>query len=85
MQQPVSQVAVDAATQLIDRFDLVLEDMQNAMSMMLRASEGAEAMLAGRETVKCTRCGVSVDASKINLPNRCMNTQCPVKAPESAP
>lgn len=75
-----SQVAVDEITRLIARHETFIEDIQRAASDMLKASEATVAQLQGRETVKCSRCGVTVDVSKINLPNRCTSSQCPLKS-----
>ena len=32
-------------------------------------------------TVKCPLCGVDVPIDKIDLPNRCLHPQCPLKRP----
>lgn len=82
MQQPINQVAVNEATRLVARFDTLIEDMQRACSAMLKESEATVARLSGRPTVRCLKCRVEVDATKINLPNRCMDRQCPVKQQE---
>jgi hypothetical protein len=34
-------------------------------------------------TVKCPLCGVDVPIDKIDLPNRCLHPQCPLKRPRS--
>lgn len=82
MQQPVNQVVVNEATALVARFDTLIEDMQRTVSNMLKECDAAQARLTGRPTVKCTKCRIEVDVSKVNLPGRCMDRTCPLKPQE---
>lgn len=82
MSQPVSQVAVNETARLIERFDLLLEDVQRTVSKMTLELEGSIARLSGRRTVQCSKCRVTVDIEKVNLPNRCMSKDCPLKPQE---
>lgn len=79
MTPSVSQVSVNETERLLRRFDLLIEDIQNATSLMLRECEASQARLAGRETVKCTKCRVEVDIAKLNQPGRCEDRHCPLK------
>jgi len=85
MSQPVSQVAVNETARLIERFDLLLEDVQRTVSKMNMELEGSIARLAGRPTVQCSKCRVTVDIEKVNLPNRCMSKTCPLKPQNQGP
>lgn len=75
----LDQHHVNEAARLIARFDTVLEDAQRAIARGLMECDAGMARLQGRPTVKCERCRVEVDQSKVHLPNRCMDKQCPHK------
>lgn len=79
MTQPINQVVVNEATRLVARFDTFIEDMQRGVGIMLLECDGAQARLSGRATVKCEKCRVDVDVSKLNSPGRCADRTCPLK------
>jgi hypothetical protein len=73
----LSQHQVDEAARLVARFDTIIGDMQRSCARALTECDTAMARLQNRPTVKCDRCRVEVDPSKISMPNRCMDRCCP--------
>ena len=74
-----SQHQVDETTRLVARIDTVIDDIQRSCARALVACDTTVARLEKRPVVKCDRCRVEVDPSKISMPNRCMDRRCPLK------
>lgn len=82
MSQPISQVYVNEAARLCARFDTLIEDIQRSCELMIMEADSLQAHLAKRETVKCEKCRIDVDVSKLNLPGRCRDRGCPLRKDE---
>lgn len=78
----VSQIHVDAAVRTITRFEQLIEDTRRNCELAIMSCDAAVARLQQRETIKCSLCRLDVDATKINMPHRCGDKNCPLKRSE---
>lgn len=75
----VSQAQVDTAIRVICQFEDLVDRMQRDTARALIECDVAIAKLTQRQTVKCPKCRIEVDATRINMPGRCMDSGCPLK------
>lgn len=79
LQQPINQHTVNEISRLTARIDTICENIQQAACLAIMECDGSIARITGRQTVKCSKCRVDVDTSKLNQPGRCTDRYCPLK------